>query len=101
MSVYLTQCLCPKRHAIIATATEDKEQGEQNCRDSIRTMLNCQIIDPWCGICYAPPSEWAYETREIPGKTLEEVMPLLKESEAEQRLTAEHMKHVRAKAEAN
>jgi hypothetical protein len=83
--VRVVQCLCPKRHAIMAIAyvpgdiiDEDVVEG---MRDEINSMKLRGVIDSWCGICGA--TDWHFEVGQTAFATMEEAKPHLKALEAE------------------
>jgi hypothetical protein len=75
--VRIVQCLCPKRHCIMATAytpadiTDDDAVEEM--RDSINSMIARGVLDPWCGICAA--TDWHYEVGQTAFATMEVAAP--------------------------
>ena len=63
MSVYLIQCLCPNRHAIMGIAYEAR--GPSNVRLAAFKLVMAQLIEekainPWCELCHS--RDWHYET---------------------------------------
>lgn len=93
MRVWIAQCLCPKRHAILATAgeAEDLCAAEtavcQPLRESVATMLTAGGINPWCGLCKAPVETWRYELGRTPFQSMYEAQVVLRESEREHAIT--------------
>lgn len=80
--VWIAQCLCPDRHAILANAgeAETEQEAEQQIttlRETIAVLLDADFINPWCGICNAKPETWHYEVRRTPFETMAEAMPAL------------------------
>ena len=92
-AVWITQCLCPDRHCIVANAGEAADLAAAEwlvgrpLRAAVGDMLTRNVINPWCGICRAPRSSWRYETRRTRFRTMEEALPVLRASEAEQAVT--------------
>lgn len=88
--VWIAQCLCPSRHAILATAGEatNENEAKANVRapliEQVESLLRAKAINPWCGICGARQETWTYELGRTPFTTLEEATPKLSESEREQ-----------------
>jgi hypothetical protein len=89
--VWIAQCLCgPLRHCIVANVGEANDEAE--ARRGVLASLHQQVGDmiaggtfnPWCGICRAPREQWLFEVGRTRFKTMEEAMPTLKRSEAEQ-----------------
>jgi hypothetical protein len=84
--VWIAQCLCPSRHAILAAAGEANSEAEAQ---SIRAALLCQTdelisreaINPWCAICGAKLETWTYEVGRTAFKTMAEAMPTLRQEE--------------------
>lgn len=85
MSVYLTQCLCPQRHAIIALAFEaesDHEAVAVHQPDMIarmKTFFKSGAINAHCGICGS--TELFFETGRTRFKTVDEATPALEHTE--------------------
>lgn len=86
--VWIAQCLCPQRHAILAGVqmARDKAEAEETVlgplRDQVASLLLDRTIDPWCGLCKAPTETWFYEVRRT-RLSMEEAMPELRRLEAE------------------
>jgi hypothetical protein len=93
--VWISQCLCPARHCIMATAGEAATylQARREVEDPLREKLTTAmredgVINPWCGICKADVATWIYETRRLRFRTMDEAIPELRKLEAEQRIAA-------------
>jgi hypothetical protein len=92
--VWIAQCLCPQRHAIIATAGEaEGRAGAERyvvgpLKFRVASLLRAKTLNPWCGICRAQARTWRYELARTAFATMAEAMPALKENEDKQRLTA-------------
>jgi hypothetical protein len=104
MKVRIVQCLCPKRHCILAIAYKPgvstapdpdspdlrtlltRENASGHLRRRVELLLAMKAMDPYCGLCGA--REWTYEDASTRFETLAEAMPHLEQSEAEQRATA-------------
>lgn len=90
MTLWITQCLCPQRHAMMATTGEadDIESArrivETPLRDAIATMLRERRINPWCGLCHAMSDTWRYETARTRFATMAEAKPTLERMQDEQ-----------------
>jgi hypothetical protein len=95
--VWITQCLCPQRHTILAGAGEarDFEHAVREYEDPLRQQLSDAIssgvMNPWCGLCHAGIDTWRYETARTRFRTLAEALPALKAIEAKQIITASVM----------
>lgn len=93
MTVWITQLLCPQRHAITASAGEAETQHEaellveRRMRSTMRRWLREKVISPHCAICGANAATWRYETRRTVYQTLEEAEPELRLEEAKQAVT--------------
>jgi hypothetical protein len=91
--VWICQCLCPSRHAIVATSGEaDSEAAAEEtvarpAREAVAIMLRSGAIDPWCGLCRAGSETWRYETRRSRFRTMAEAAPELRRSEEAQAMT--------------
>ena len=90
MSVWLAQCLCPQRHAILAASgmAEDRAAADACVTKPLRThvmrMIGSGTINPWCGLCKAPAETWRYELERMAFASMAEAEPVLRESEREQ-----------------
>lgn len=72
--IYIIQCLCPQRHAIMAVAYDPEELPHDvamaTFQQQIEEWVSKQVIDPWCGICHS--REWRYERAKSKYKTMDE-----------------------------
>ena len=90
MTVWLAQCLCPDRHAILALAGEavDAEEAEREIaapfRANVDDVIRLRMVNPWCSLCHAPRESWIFELERTRFDTLDEAAPHLKQAEAEQ-----------------
>jgi len=87
--VWIAQCLCPARHAILAVAGEAEEETASQTllvplREEIALLLASGTINPFCGICLSPDDTWKYEVGRTRFRTMDEAKPSLRKSEAEQ-----------------
>jgi hypothetical protein len=75
--VLLAQCLCPRRHCILAAAADDRdaEALRQVLMDGVRRLLLTKALHPWCGLCGAGEGSWTYEVGRTRFATLEEARP--------------------------
>ena len=85
--VHITQCLCPKRHCIIALAWEEGEsvpgcgdlvfKDSADACDGVEKLISYFVkdgqIDPWCGICHS--STFTYEDGLTRFMSLDEARP--------------------------
>jgi hypothetical protein len=91
--VWLAQCLCPQRHAILAAAGEADSQEAADegliapLRVQVTRMIGSGTINPWCGLCKAPRTTWKYELGCTRFRSMDEAMPELKRLQAEQAVT--------------
>ena len=86
--VWLAQCLCPQRHAILAAASQadglEKAQTiARELQQHIAALLANNLLNPWCGLCRAPRTTWKIELFETRYATLEEAQPTLRKIEEE------------------
>lgn len=87
---WIAQCLCPKRHAILAASREEetREAAELTVlaplREQIAELLAIGAINPWCGLCQSPSDAWTYELGRTRFPSMEEAMPELRRVEAQQ-----------------
>jgi hypothetical protein len=88
--VWLAQCLCPQRHAILGAAVEaDYRPGAEDAlietlRLQVKRMIGSGTINPWCGLCKAPIESWRYEINRTRFASMAEAEPQLRQSEREQ-----------------
>jgi hypothetical protein len=84
MAVWFCQCLCPGRHAILATAgeAETEEEASRVVRAPLRRhvvgMIADGVLNPWRALCDANRATWRYELRRTPFATLDDAMPTLR-----------------------
>jgi hypothetical protein len=83
--IRIVQCLCPKRHAILAIAYTPADLTDDDVTEAltsqVRSMIQHGVLDPWCGICGA--TAWHCEIGQTAFATMEEAAPHLKDIEAE------------------
>lgn len=85
MHVYLTQCVCPQRHALLALAfeAEHDDLAKALCITGMiprmEGLFARGVINRHCGICGA--TELAFEMARTPFRTIDEAMPNLREIE--------------------
>lgn len=87
--VWLAQCLCPERHAILAAAREAEGRLHavaivSSLRETIETMIAAGEINPWCGLCYARSDTWHYELGRTRFTTMQEAEPEMRKAERNQ-----------------
>jgi hypothetical protein len=85
--IRIVQCLCPKRHAIMAFAYDSADIPEHfdgdpaapraGLKQLIEDSILAKMLDPWCGICRAPASEFRYEDCPSRFRTMDEARPVL------------------------
>lgn len=91
--VWICQCLCPQRHAILANSGEaDDVTGAAGLtvllRLRLKEMIDAGAINPWCGLCHAKIETWTFDLGQTRFATMAEAKPQLEENERQQRLTA-------------
>jgi hypothetical protein len=92
--VWITQCLCPQRHCILASAGEADSQSTADATvkaplvERVAVLLARGVLDPWCGLCGSRSETWTYELARTRYRNMEEAVPELKKAESEQQLTA-------------
>lgn len=84
MTVWLGQCQCPQRHAILAWVGEasggaSAERLTDELRDIITLMQKEQLLNPWCGLCGAASASWSYDIAATRFATQEEAWRALQE----------------------
>ena len=76
--IWITQWLCPNRHANIALAWDDQTTTAQQVEEEGEALYNKEVFNRWCGICHG---ELHVEHGRTKYKTMEEAEPALKEVE--------------------
>lgn len=90
MRVWIAQCLCPQRHAILAVSSEaeDRQAAEESLikplREQVTRMIGSGTINPWCGLCAADVETWTYELGRTRFASMQEAEPELRQNEREQ-----------------
>lgn len=88
--VWITQCLCPQRHCVLAVANEaeSREEAERAAlgvlRDAVGTLVAASALNPHCGLCGAERETWRYELAQTAWATLAEAAPALCEEQRKQ-----------------
>lgn len=88
--VWLAQCVCPQRHAILATAGEAANRAAATekvlspLQARVAEMLRDGVLKPRCSLCGSPPDSWVYELGRTRFGSLQAAMPALRQSEREQ-----------------
>jgi len=98
--VFLVQCLCPQRHAIVANPYEadadldeaGKRELMQRTEDQVATLIAVGIIDPWCGLCKATQESWTCSIGRTSYSIIEDAMPALREFEEQNLRTARRLR---------
>jgi len=88
-NVWIAQCLCPKRHAILACGKEADGRSEAEdlityLRTQVKRMIGSGTFNPWCGLCKAPIETWGYELSRTHFRSMQEAEPSLRQSERKQ-----------------
>jgi len=118
MRARIAQCLCPKRHAIMAMAVDEDPQNvsDDEMLLGLRQVVAALIagmgdqlkmglprrINPWCDICKAPATRWRYDvqwTKEF--SDWETAQAALRDLEARQLITNAILSMVARKNEQN
>jgi len=103
--IHIIQCLCPKRHAILAVAYDPNDITSEQALTDFKSVVVCAIanrqINPWCAICDARAPQWAYEDAPTKYETLKEASPELHRLEVEQHIARAHMDMLKKKAGQN
>lgn len=90
--IHIAQCLCPKRHCILALAYDAgtavfDESPTVDLKHLIEVKIFYGLLNPWCGICHERDFTWTYEDAVTRFATMEEARPELAKAEAEQART--------------
>jgi hypothetical protein len=87
--IWITQCLCPKRHCIIACAWDEamqtKESAEALLKEAVETLIAAHDINGHCGICLN--TVFNYESERTRFNTMEEAAPTLARMQLENLIT--------------
>lgn len=73
--IWITQWLCPSRHASIALVWDDSETTAQEIEERGEDLYCRGVINRWCGICRG---ELHVEHGRTGFKTMEEALPRVK-----------------------
>jgi hypothetical protein len=93
MTVWIAQCLCPMRHAILAASGEAADEAEaikefrNPLAEGIALALRIGVLNPWCSICNAKPETWDIELGRTSFATMAEAEPSLRKLQDEQMAT--------------
>ncbi len=100
MRVWIAQCLCPRRHCILAAVDQiEGGTGEaervvvivDTLQAQVEGLIANQTLNPWCGLCKAPASDWHYEVGPTRWATMAEALPTLRQTEDSQIATMSAM----------
>ena len=86
--IHLVQCLCERRHRILACAWDDLDPALTadamiwELRSHMAHALALGVLNPWCGLCRSPL--WHYEDGITKFRTMAEAYPALKATEEAQ-----------------
>jgi hypothetical protein len=87
--VSIVQCLCPKRHCMLAaayvpTAERTPAHMKHFLRKKVTEMIALKVANPYCGICGARPETFSYEAGVTRFESMEQALPELRRLEKEQ-----------------
>src|SRR5579859_796297 len=88
--VWLAQCLCPGRHAVLAATCEAEtlEEAQHGALEPLKStivgLLAAKTLNPWCALCHAPATDWFFETGRTRFASMAEAEPVLQQLQAEQ-----------------
>lgn len=91
--VWIAQCLCPSRHAILGGAGEANDRAEAEelvLRPLERLIAECLaagVLNPWCSLCGAKRESWKFEVARSRFKNMAEANPVMREEEEKQAIT--------------
>jgi hypothetical protein len=81
--IHIAQCLCEKRHCIIAFAYDTSEGPPEkfltDLQAAVEEAVRTKALNPWCGICNS--RVFHYEDGATPFHSMEEAKPYLKAAE--------------------
>lgn len=84
MAIWMTQCLCERRHCICAGVFDDAAvpvaQGARETEVMLTQLFARKFGNPWCHICRS--GKLHYETGRTPFETIEEAGPAILIEEA-------------------
>lgn len=90
--VWICQCLCPGRHAMMASANEAASEAEAQqkvravLRRSVARLLLAGAMADECAICGAKRATWRYELARTDFATMAEAKPHLEQLQMENAL---------------
>lgn len=87
--VWIAQCICPGRHAILALSGEAENAAEAEpivsmLRIQVGALLEARVFNPWCSLCHAKSETWRYEVGRTRFTSMEEAKPHLEQNQREQ-----------------
>lgn len=88
--VYLCQCLCPARHAIVAMAGAYLSQANAEAvliplaTKAVDRAITLGLQNPRCALCGAKRDAWTFEVGRTRWRTMEEAQAPLEEAQREQ-----------------
>jgi hypothetical protein len=89
--VWIVQCLCPRRHCIMAVAYEpgsmDHAAAEGALREAVARAIAGGLLNPWCALCGS--RDFGYSAGRTPYRTIAEARAPLAELERRQEATRE------------
>jgi hypothetical protein len=82
MNVWICQCLCPGRHAMMAAADEAANEAEAQqvralLRREVAKLLQDGVMGGECALCGAKRATWRYELRRTRFTSMAEAKPHL------------------------
>lgn len=86
--VWICQCLCPDRHAMMAAAAEVEDEAtaqtiRSDLKRGVNELIQSGVMNPWCGLCGATLSTWSYELQRTKWATMLEAVPHLQQAQEE------------------
>jgi hypothetical protein len=88
--VWIAQCLCPMRHAILGGAGEAADEAEARAKvlnpleGAVQEAIQIGALNPWCGLCHAKIETWTYEIGRTRFTSMPEAEPALRQNAREQ-----------------
>jgi hypothetical protein len=83
--VKIAQCLCPRRHCLVAISFEEDQMTDGEAVAAIKLQFTTNAaLNPRCGLCGAPLEECGYEVGVTRFNSLREAMPHLVEQQRRQ-----------------
>lgn len=92
MKFKLAQCLCPKRHCIMALLGDGEDEPiRTGLEQQIDKQIKKKALHPWCALCGAKHETWQVEIGTLKAKDINEALSELLHLQYEQQQTRDYL----------